>query len=116
MSKPTGYVVRPRDMKALLDALGLRGDQGAVYDAARTLIGWAEPQQTQLPLVSVAPLALPPEADALVMRAYVDADTAQAERLRGELDRIADLWKSHARDVDVLHDIGKILDETGRLV
>jgi len=42
MSKPTGYVVRPRDMEALLGALGLRGDQGAVYDAARTLIGWAE--------------------------------------------------------------------------
>ena len=53
MSKPTGYIVRPKDMQALLAALGLRGDQGAVYDAARTLIGWAKPlqtQQTQLPL------------------------------------------------------------------
>jgi len=98
VSKPTGYIVRSGDMLALLGALGIRGDQGAVYDAARTLVGWAEPmqtQQTQLPPVSVASLALPPEADAL--------------------DRIADAYLADQSVSEALAEIADILSETGRL-
>jgi len=68
------------------------------YGAARTLIGWAEPmqtQQTQLPPVSVASLALPSETDAL--------------------DQIADAYLADLTVEEALSEIGRILRETGRL-
>jgi len=64
MSRPTGYIVRPRDMKRLKYELNrVSTINGNLYDAARVLVGYAEPQQTQqtqLPPVHVVSLALPP--------------------------------------------------------
>jgi len=110
MGNPIGYIVRPGDMQALVRKLNRpQASLGEFYDVARTLIGWAEPinnlplfeiesqetQQTQLPPVSVASLALPPEADAL--------------------DRIADAYLADLTVDEALSEIGRILSETGRL-
>ena len=96
MSKPTGYIVRPKDMKALVRKLNRpQTSLSELYEVARTLIGWAEPQQTQPPPVSVASLALPSEADAL--------------------DRILDAYLADQSIEDALSEIGRILFETGRV-
>ena len=96
MSKPAGYIVRSKDMKALKHELNrVCSNTGDLWAAARTLVGWAETQQTQLPPVSVASLVLPsPEADAL--------------------DRITDAYLADQSIEDALSEIGRILAETGR--
>jgi len=96
MSKPAGYIVRSKDMKALKHELNrVCSNTGDLWAAARTLVGWAETQQTQLPPVSVASLALPSEADAL--------------------DRILDAYLADQSIEDALSEIGRILFETGRV-
>jgi len=106
MSEPTGYIVRPGDMKALTRELNrVRRSHVEIYAAARTLVrfaesvrvveGWAEPQQTQLSPVSVASLALPSEGDAL--------------------DRIADAYLADQSALEALAEIADILSEMGRL-
>ena len=96
MSTPTGWIVRPRDMKALVHKLNRpQTSLSELYGAARTLIGWAEPQQTQLPPVSVASLALPSEAVVL--------------------DRIAEAYLADQSVSEALAEIADILRETGRL-
>jgi len=138
MSKPTGYIVRPKDMKALTRELTRqRTSWGDVWDAAKTLAAWAEPQQTQLPPVSVVSLAPsypdgPPvlwdPADRLAMHAALHIHSAGGRCIKARsgrrcssspeadaLDRIADVWGSARGDSDCLREIAQILRGTGRL-
>lgn len=112
MGKPTGYIVRPKDMKALVRQLNRpQVSLGELYGAARTLIGYAKPQQAQLPPVSVVSLALPLDepvnvpADPDVEPQPYDMPSPEADAL----DRIADevrIWL--ARPADILRETGRL--------